>query len=273
MTFADGQRMGGRVAMVFGGGNGVGESTCELLASEGARVLIADISEHGAVVAENIRARGGEAIFVATDVTSSAMLDAAVARCIGEWGAPHTVVHSVYQSLRAPVAELAEADWDATVDVVLKSGFLAARAVVPAIVAAGGGSLTFISSIEATFGHPSEPAYAAAKAGLGGLARQIAVDYGPRHVRANCILPGQVIVERNRARIFGEPGLAERRAECYPLRRLAVPSDIARVVLFLASDDAAFVTGVSLPVDGGVSAQAATVAADAVYTRFGMKSS
>lgn len=238
----------------MGGAQGTGRATAELFAAEGANVVIADIAEDlGAQAAEAMRAQGSSVTFVRTDATSSADVAAAVDRCIAAHGALHTIVSSVFVNRDLPITELAENEWDHIVAVLLRSAYLMAHHGLPWIVKSGGGSLLFLASVQASHGAPISPAYTAAKAGLLGLARQLTVDYAPSQVRVNCISPAVILNERNRAKWAGDRLVREESG--YPLRRVGRPLDIAYALLFLASDEGAFITGVDLPVDGGLGAQ------------------
>lgn len=249
----------GKTAVVFGGANGIGAAVCSLFAASGAKVAIADLD---GTQAESRCAELTEAGMHATawqvdTADEEAVLDV-VAR-IAEWaGSVDIAVLSVYQDHRAPIVTLDRRDWDRVLDVTLSSGYAIARSTIPHMVARGAGSLVFISSIQARLGLPDEPAYAAAKAGLCGLVRQIAVQYGEAGVRANAILPSAVIVDRNRTRWTNPMGGRAAVRSAFPLGRVGYPEDVARAALFLASDASAFVTGVELPVDGGLSVCPAT---------------
>jgi NAD(P)-dependent dehydrogenase (short-subunit alcohol dehydrogenase family) len=223
-----------RVSLVLGGGNGIGRACCELFATEGGRVVVADLDLSAAeATARLVRAAGGEATALAVDATGTDAVREVVDETVRRYGGLDTAG--------------------------LTSAFALARAAVPAL-ADGGGSLTFVSSIQASFGYPAMAAYSAAKAGVLGLMRQLAVEYGPAGVRVNAVLPALVLNDRNRASWTADPGLLARQAELFPLRRVGEPEDVARVVRFLSSQDARFVTGVALPVDGGMSAQPAAAA-------------
>jgi NAD(P)-dependent dehydrogenase (short-subunit alcohol dehydrogenase family) len=247
-------------SLVLGGGNGIGRACCELLGADGGRVAVADLDLDAArACAESVRRAGGEALATQVDATDvhdvQALLDTVAAR----FGGLDAAVHTVYRDASAPLTELSPQDWDATVAVGLRSAFALARAAIP-VLRNGGGSLTFVSSIQASFGYPGMSAYSAAKAGVLGLVRQLAVEYGPAGVRVNAVLPALVLNDRNRAAWSAQPDLLERQAALFPLGRVGEPEDVARVIRFLVSDDARFVTGATIPVDGGMAAQPAAAA-------------
>lgn len=258
LTRASFPGLAGKVALVLGGANGIGRATAEALAASGAAVLVADVDEKaGRAVAEAVP----EAAFLRTDGTEERDVEAATAEAERRFGGLHAAVTSVFHERRAPVTDLSVADWDAVVAAGLRSAFLLARASVPRIVAAGGGSLTFVSSVQARFGFAGQAPYASAKAGLSGLARQLTVEYGPRGVRANTVQPSLILTGPARASFAEDPELLARVERTFPLGRAGQPEDVAGAVAFLASDAAAFITGVDLPVDGGISVQSATWAA------------
>lgn len=247
-------RLRGKTALIVGGAQGTGRVTAELFSAEGANVVIADIAEDlGAEAAEAARAQGSPASFVRTDASSYVDVAAAVEHCIKQHGTLHTIVSSVFVNRDLPITELPEKDWDRIIAVLLKSAYLVAHHGLPWIERSGGGSLLFLASVQASHGAPISPAYTAAKAGLVGLARQLTVDYAPSQVRVNCISPAVILNERNRSKWAGERGTRE--ASGYPLRRLGQPLDIAYALLFLASDEGSFISGVDLAVDGGLGAE------------------
>lgn len=240
-----------RISFVLGGGNGIGRACCELLAADGP-VVVADLDgDAAAVTADRVRATGKDASPLTVDATDVEAVQAAIDEARARCGKLDTVVHTVYRDSPAPVTELAPEDWDAVLAVGLRSAFALARAAVPAL-ADGGGSLVFVSSVQASFGYPGMGAYATAKAGVLGLVRQLAVEYGPQGVRVNAVVPALVLNDRNRKSWTTDPALLERQARLFPLRRVGEPEDVARVVRFLGSPEAGFVTGTAIPVDGGM---------------------
>lgn len=234
----------------------MGSATAELFAAEGASVVIADIAEErGAAVAAALHQRQLPVAFIRADATSSADMAAAVDACTATFGGLDIAVSSVFATRTDRITDLEETEWDRVLDVLLKSAYLLAHHSLPKMVAREGGALLFLSSVQASLGAPLSPAYTAAKAALLGLARQLTVDYGPSGIRVNCVSPGVTLNERNRPLWEEQPERLAREESGYPLRRVGHPMDVARALLFLASDEGAFITGVNLPVDGGLAAQ------------------
>lgn len=245
--------LAGKVAVVLGGAGAIGSATAELLAASGAAVVVADIAvDAGERSVERLVASGGQAAFIRADATDEAGVAGAVAAAVERFGRLDAAVTSVLHDRRAPAAQLALGDWEAVVAAGLTSAFLLSRAALPHLLAAGGGSLTFVSSIQARVGFPGEAAYASAKAGLTGLARQLAVEYGPHGVRVNTVQPSLVLTPDTLEDYAGRAEALRRVEACFPLRRAGRPRDIAAAVAFLVSDAAGFVSGIDLPVDGGI---------------------
>lgn len=247
-----------RVVLIVGGGAGIGRSTAEHLAQCHSRVVVADIDRGAAEsTAEAVSSAGGEAVAVQADATKVADVRSAVDVAVARFGRLDAAVLSVFRDSPAPITELSEEGWDGTIAVGLRSAYVLAHVALPQLCAAEEASLTFVSSIQASFGYQGMAAYSAAKAGLLGLVRQLAVEYGPLGVRVNAVLPALVLTERNRPAWEARPDLFDRQQKLFPLRRAGRPADVATVIRFLISADAGFITGASIPVDGGMAAQPA----------------
>ncbi|GLF99457.1 SDR family NAD(P)-dependent oxidoreductase [Streptomyces yaizuensis] len=241
------KRFEGYAVLITGGARGVGEATARRFASEGARVLIADID---AAAAEKAAAAIPGAESVVCDVADRAAVDAAVAYAVERFGRLDTLVNNAFAGTDdTPLIEdEPDADWTRVLDISLTGAFRFARAAMPHLEASGRGSIVNIGSVNAEMdfgGH----AYSAAKAGLASFTRTLAGDAGPRGVRVNQINPGTI---RTRAWEGQDQGLAELGRKIYPLGRVGEPEDIAAAVTFLASPDAAWITGTTLRVDGGL---------------------
>lgn len=253
-------KLEGKVAIVTGGGRGIGECITRLFAQEGASVVIADLlKEEGESVAASIRNEGGRAVFQATDVTQSVQVEAAVQRAIAEYGRLDVLVNDAGW-LRVEMAiNVAEEDFDRTLATHVKGTWLFSKYAIPHMMAAGGGAIVNISSMQAYRAVPGRIAYEAAKGGISAMTRELALEYGPAGVRVNAVCPGVIMTERNvlKQREVETEEESDLRVQCYPLRKLGTPADVARAVLFLASDDASWITGVDLFVDGGISIQLA----------------
>ncbi len=251
-----GDRLRGKVAIVTGAGSrgpglGNGKAAAILFAREGARVLCVDqeLARAEETVAL-IHAEGGDAAAAPANVTRAddcqAMVEAAVAR----WGGLDVLHNNVGIESRKDLLETTEAEWDRVLDVDLKSVFLATRAAVPAMIARGGGSVICVSSIAGRVGH-GRPAYAAAKAGIDGFVRTVAVQLGPKGVRVNAIAPGTVWTPMVSA--LGEEA-RERRRRASPLGTEGTGWDVGWGAVYLASDESRWVTGHVLVIDAGLSA-------------------
>ena len=246
-------RMQRKVALVTGAGSGIGRATAVRLGGEGAHVACADANaEAAAETARTIDTHGGEAIALTVDVTDEAACTNMVADTLARFGGLTTLVNSAGVRPERRDATPASAEWQRVVDINLTGTYLAARAVLSALAASGAGSIVNLASIFGLVGGATGPAYAASKGAIVNLTRQMAIDWAPR-VRVNCVCPG-VIETPMTAGLRVDPVWAESVLKRYPLGRFGQPEEIAAAILYLASDEAAFVTGVALPVDGGYTA-------------------
>ena len=250
-------RLAGRVALVTGGASGIGLESVRLFASEGARVVIADLDEEGGARAlAAIAAGGGEARFVCTDVSRAAEVEAAVALAERDFGALHVLFNNagILPDADGSPTDTPEAVWDQVMDVNLKGVFLGCRYGIPALLRAGGGAIVNTASFVAVVGAAtSQIAYTASKGGVLAMTREIAVEYARQGIRANALCPGPVntpLLEK----LLADPAARQRRMVHLPMGRFAEASEIARAALFLASDDSSYVSGSTFLVDGALSA-------------------
>ena len=236
-------RLQGKRAIVTGGGSGIGRATCRRFAAEGATVLVADlIGERAEEVAAEI---GGTA--VQADVTVAAD----VARMVDAAGPVDVLVNNAGGGTADNLLEISEEQWDADVALNLKSAFLCSKAVLPGMIEQGSGVILNISSVNGMAFFANEP-YSAAKAGLINLTRSMAVRYGRHGIRVVAIAPGTIRSPLWQERVDKEPAIFERLVRWYPLRRVGEPEDVANAAAFLVSDDASWITGEVLRVDGGL---------------------
>ena len=247
------------VAIVTGGSRGIGLATVERLLDDGARVAFCG-RDPGA--GEEALARLGNppgALFVACDVSREADVRELVSVCAERLGRPSLLVNNAGVNATYDAATMTEEQWDTFFAVDLKAAWLCAKHALPHLLE-GGGSIVNVSSIHAAVTRESFFPYAAAKSGLVGLTRSLALDYGPRGVRVNCVCPGFTrtrLVDES-IRLAADPEAAERAMVAgVALGRIADPSEIASTIAFLASPDAAYVTGATLYVDGGLTARRA----------------
>jgi meso-butanediol dehydrogenase/(S,S)-butanediol dehydrogenase/diacetyl reductase len=248
------ERLENRVAIVTGGASGIGRATATLFAREGARVTICDLNDgKGAATIEAIRSAGGDATFVHADVSSATDVDAVVRHALARYGQIDILVNNAGISIGDSVLDTDEATWDRNFAVVLKGAYLFTRAVLPPMIERRSGAIVNIASVNGLLGL-GEDAYSAAKAGLINFTQNVATRYGAEGIRANVICPGTVRTPIWQDTLAKSPDIFDRLARWYPLGRVGEPEHIARAALFLASDDAAWITGVVLPVDGGLTA-------------------
>ena len=245
-------RVAGKAAIVTGGASGIGRATARILAREGASVCIADVdADGGRQVVDEIAAEGGEAIFVRTDVGVRADVIDMFERIEEAFGRVDIVHNNAIRVRDGAATELDERDWDATLNIGLKAIFLAAKYGIPLMRKTGGGTIINTGSVHSLVGLPACTAYDAAKAGVLGLTRTLAIDYGP-DIRVCAVLPGAILTPAWN----GTPEEKRRRyAQMVPAKRLGTGEDVANAVLFLASDEASFITGTALTVDGGMLAR------------------
>lgn len=249
-------RLAGKVAIVTGAASGIGRATARLFAREGATVVVADKREEpGRETVRLIEDGGGTAAFVLTDVSRAADVRAMVQSAVETFGRLDVLVNNAAWSRALPATELPEEDWNATIDACLKSVYLGAKYAIPEMIKGGGGSIVNISSANGIISNPSFSAYSAAKAGILGLTRNLAIDYGLRGIRVNAICPGFIATERSGEALERDPLEKWALTETQVLGRYGRPEDVAWAVVFLASDEASYITGATLVVDGGLTIQ------------------
>jgi NAD(P)-dependent dehydrogenase (short-subunit alcohol dehydrogenase family) len=252
-------RLADRVAVVTGTARGIGMAIARVFAREGASVVGVDVLEEaGRAVAAEVVADGGAMRFIQADVSREADVAAAVAATLAEHGRIDVLVNNAAVQKEARLVDVTVEDFHRVVDVNLLGYVLFCRAVLPSMIARRSGVIVNMSSLNALVADPLLPVYGATKAAIIALTQNVAITYGPDGIRANAICPGDVDTELNQAFFRAHPDPVEfrRRLEReYPLRRIASPEEVARVALFLASDDASFVSGSQIVVDGALMAR------------------
>ena len=243
----------GRVAVVTGGGSGIGRAICLGFATHGARVAVLDRNAEGAqATVDEIRRQGGQAVAIACDVGRGASVAEAAARSAAELGPCDVLVNDAGILRGGLLATLSEDDWNTTLGVNLGGAFLCSQAFGAQMRAKGKGALVHIASIASQQATAGAGAYSVSKAGIAMLSNQLALEWGPEGIRSNVVNPGMTRTAMTQAR-YDLPGNTERMAAAIPLGRIGQPQDIAEAVLFLASDRSAYISGHALNVDGGFS--------------------
>ena len=247
-------RLEGRVALVTGGGSGIGRSTACRFAEEGATVVVVDINAEGAAeTAELIEREGRKVCWFQADVTENRAASAIVEEVQGRFGAPNVLMTAAAISVGKTVPETLPEEWDRVFEVNVKGTFLWMRACIP-FMSANGGSIVAVASQLAVSGGLSNAAYIASKGAIVSLCRTAANDHASDGIRINCILPGATetpLLDRSFARFDDPTPYIERSLSRHPLGRFGRPEEVADAALFLASDESSFTTGTELRVDGG----------------------
>ena len=249
-------RFEGKAALVTGGSGGIGSAIALRLAEEGAAVGVLDRrGDAAADVAARVEAAGGRALALTAEITNPDSVAAALTQMTDAIGAPDVLLNNAAWAVKGDLESTALADWQAELQIDLDGQFVCAKAVLPGMVACGAGAIVNIGSVNGLVAL-GNPAYSAAKAGLLSLTRSLAVEYGPKGVRTNMVSPGTVETDIETWRIRREknPQIFDQLARWYPVGRVGQPEDIAAAVAFVAADEAGFVNGANLVVDGGLTA-------------------
>jgi len=247
----------GKVALVTGAGSGIGRASAQKFAQEGAKVIVADIVEEGGnETVRLIREAGGEATFVKTDVSQAKEVEALVSRTVEIYGRLDCAHNNAgIEGNVAPIAEYSEADFDRVISINLKGVWLCMKyEVIQLLKQGGGGAIVNTSSAAGLVGSPGLTAYIASKHGVAGLTKAVALEYATAGIRVNAVCPG-VIDTPMIERLASDPQFMAQLLAMEPVNRLGTPQEVANVVAWLCSDEASFMTGVPMPVDGGLVAQ------------------
>lgn len=247
----------GKVALVTGGGSGIGRAAALLFAGEGAKVVIADVNtEGGEETLQMARAAGGEACFVTADVSKGDEVEAMVRATIETYGRLDCAFNNAgIEQGWVPLADCSEDEWDRVIDVNLKGTWLCLKHEIPQMLKQGGGAIVNTASVAGLVGGTMQCGYVASKHGLVGLTKTAALDYATAGIRVNAICPGAARTNILDALIGGQPEIEAMILAVHPIGRIAEPEEIARTAVWLCSNEASFITGHALAVDGGFVAQ------------------
>lgn len=242
-------RLQGKVAIITGAARGIGRETALLFAAEGAKVVICDLLDEGEEVAEEIRSRGGEAIFYKLDVTDREAVKRMVDAVVERYGRIDILINNAGITRDAQFLKMTEEDWDKVIAVNLKGVFNVTQAVAPVMVAQGKGKIVNAASVVALYGNFGQTNYVASKAGVIGMTKVWARELGRKGINVNAVAPGFIQTEMT-AKVPEK--VLQMVRERTPLGRLGTPRDVAYAYLFLASDESDYVNGAVLSVDGGL---------------------
>ncbi len=252
------ERLSGKVAFITGGGTGIGRACALAFAAEGAQIALAGRrKEPLAAVKREIESSGGNVLAVTCDVADHKAVDAAIARVVLHFGHLNVIVNNAGAVMVGTAEETSEEDWSRVLATNLTGTFLVSRAAIPALRKSGGGSIVNIGSYLGIVARRQRAAYCAAKAGVAGLTRAMALDHAQDNIRVNCVCPAIVETEMallSLSKARDPEATRKQRIAELPLGRFGKPEDIALMALYLASDESSWVTGTVIPIDGGQTA-------------------
>ncbi|MEM0356929.1 MAG: SDR family oxidoreductase [Candidatus Bathyarchaeia archaeon] len=252
-------RLKNKIALITGAGSGIGQASATLFAKEGAKVAVVDlVKEAGEETVKMIKDSGGDAIFIQADVTKAGDVQKMIETTVNRYGRLDILFNNAGVNIMAPITETSEELWDKIININLKGVFLGCKYAVPVMVKQQGGVIINTASTFAWVGALNFSAYCASKGGVLAFTRALALELAPYKIRVNCICPGTIETPLVR-QIWEKSGkpeeMRESRLKLHPIGRLGKPEDVANAALFLASDEASFITGTALFVDGGYTAQ------------------
>jgi NAD(P)-dependent dehydrogenase (short-subunit alcohol dehydrogenase family) len=248
----------GKIALVTGGGSGIGRASAMAFARDGARVVVADVNtEGGEETVQAIKEAGGEAILVHADVSKGSAVAAMVRRTVEVFGRLDCAFNNagVSGGSRNLTAEYPEEDWDRVISINLKGVWLCMKSEIPQMLKQGGGAIVNTASVAGLVGIRGTSAYIASKHGVAGLTKAAALEYAESGIRINAVCPGYIRTPLLQPILDRYPGFEEQVIARHPVGRLGTPEEVAEAVVWLCSDAASFVTGHAMPVDGGYMAQ------------------
>ena len=244
-------RFQGKSVIVTGAASGIGEATVRLFAAEGANVVIADISASGEAVAQELRQKGEQAIFVKTDVSKAGEVEQLIQETLREYGQLDILHNNAGVLVVGDVTTISESDWERCIDINLKSVYLVSKYAIPAMVEVGGGVIINTAFTAGISGGGGYSVYSASKAGILLLTQCMALDFAAQNIRVNAVCPGPTATPMILSSSTDPQAALERWSKELPIGRAGTPDDIAKAVAYLASDDAEFVTGTAFVIDGG----------------------
>jgi NAD(P)-dependent dehydrogenase (short-subunit alcohol dehydrogenase family) len=252
------ERLNGKVALVTGGGSGIGRASALAYAREGARVVVADVNvDGGQDTVRAIESTGGNAVFVQADVSKRQDVEAMISKTVEEYGRLDCAFNNagIEGNVGTPIADYPEDSWDSVIDINLKGVWLCMKYELAQMLKQGGGSIVNTASIAGLVGGAFGSAYHASKHGVVGLTKAGAIEYGKSAIRVNAVCPGVIRTEMADRLINNNQSIESGVTALHPLGRLGTPEEVAQMVVWLSSDEASFVTGQAMAVDGGFVAQ------------------